>query len=249
VRKKGEALLANALAIRALVVSSDRETIGVLSQVMGQSAIHVEVSPSVDSAIRELCQNKYEAVVIDFQNQQDSLALVRKQRTTTSNRSAVVWGIVNSDKESSEAFRAGANFVVVRPLSQSTLGRTLKVSYPLMVREKRRYHRTSMEVQVFVNSSSHPEFMANSINISEGGMALDGSVPVQVGERLTLRFKMPETNAAIKLTGEVCWYDHEGRVGFQFVMLSDQVKEQIQVWIAERLDASLAKVGLAENAE
>jgi CheY-like chemotaxis protein len=241
VQKKGEALLANALAIRALVVSNDRETIGALSQAMGQSAIHVEVSDSVDSAIRELCHNKYEAIVVDFQNQQESLALVRKQRTTTSNRSAVVWGIVNSDRESSEAFRAGANFVVVRPLSQSTLGRTLKVSYPLMVREKRRYHRTSMEVQVFVTSPSHPEFIANSINISEGGMALDGSVPVQVGERLTLRFKIPGTDDAIKLTAEVCWYDHEGRVGFQFLTLSEQVKEQIQLWIAERLDASLAK--------
>jgi CheY-like chemotaxis protein len=233
-------VVADALAVRVLLVSSDGSTIKTLSQVMEQSAIHVEVTATPETAIRELCRNKYEAVVVDFQNQQDSLGLLRKQRATTSNRTAVVWGIVNSDKESSEAFRAGATFVVVRPLSQGVLGRTLKVSYPLMVREKRRYHRTRMEAQVFVNSPSHSEFVASSINISEGGMALDGAVPLQLGESLNLRFKLPGTDSAIKLTGEVCWYDHDGRVGLQFIIVSEHIKEQIQDWIAERLDQSVA---------
>jgi CheY-like chemotaxis protein len=231
---------ANALAVRVLVVSRDGPTIKTLSQVMEQSAIHVEVTPTGDAAIRELCRNKYEAVVVDFQNEQDSLGLLRKQRATTSNRTAVVWGIVNSEKEMPEAFRAGATFVVVRPLSQSALGRTLKVSYPLMVSEKRRYHRTRMEAQVFVSSSSHSEFIASSINISEGGMALDGAVPLQVGERLDLRFKLPGTDDAIKLIGEVCWYDHDGRVGLHFIILSEHMKQQVQDWIAERFDQSVA---------
>lgn len=238
-REKDKGPLANALAVSVLLVSSDGRTIKTLSQVMEQSAIHVEVTPNVNSAIRELCRNKYEAVIVDFDDQQDGLGLLRKQRATTSNRSAVVWAIVNSDKEMPEAMRAGANFVVVRPLSQSIVGRTLKAAYPLMVREKRRYHRTRIEVQVFGRSSSHPEFIAKSINISEGGMALDGAVPLQVGERLELRFKLPETETAIKLTGEVCWFDGDGRVGFQFVVLSEHVKEQIQGWIAQRFDESL----------
>jgi CheY-like chemotaxis protein len=228
------------LAVRVLLVSSDGPTIKTLSQVMEQSAIHVEVAATPEAAIRELCRNKYEAVVVDFQNQEDSLGLLRKQRATTSNRTAVVWGLVNSEKEMPEAFRAGATFVVVRPLSQSALGRTLRVSYPLMVREKRRYHRTRVEAQVFVSSSSHSEFIASSINISEGGMALDGAVPLQMGERLDLRFKLPGTDAAIKLTGEVCWYDHDGRVGLQFIIVSEHIKEQIQDWIAERFDQSVA---------
>ena len=163
----------NPLAIRVLLVSRDDQIIKSLSQLMEQSEIHVEVMATADSAIRELCRNKYEAVVVDCQDQQNSLAFLRKQRATTSNRTAVVWGIVNSDKEMSEAFRAGANFVVGRPLSQSMLGRTLKASYPLMIREKRRYHRTRMVAQVFISSPSHAEFIASSINISEGGMALE----------------------------------------------------------------------------
>jgi CheY-like chemotaxis protein len=239
-RQKNNASVIGALAVRVLLVSSDDPTIKTLSQVMEQLAIQVEVTPTGDSAIRELCRNKYEAVVVDFHNQQDSLGLLRKQRATTSNRTAVVWGSVNSDEEMPEAFRAGATFVIVRPLSQSALGRTLKVSYPLMVSEKRRYHRTRMEAQVFVSSSSHSEFIASSINISEGGMALDGAVPLQVGERLDLRFKLPGTDDAIKLIGEVCWYDHDGRVGLHFIILSEHMKQQVQDWIAERFDQSVA---------
>ena len=163
-----------------------------------------------------------------------------RREPVTSNRTAVVWGIVNSDKEVPEAFRAGATFVVVRPLSQSNVGRTLKVSYPLMVREKRRYHRTRVEAQVFVSNSSHSEFIASSINISEGGMGLHGAVPLQVGEELTLRIELPGTDAVMKLTGEVCWYDHDGRVGLQFLTMSEEIKQQVQDWIAERFDQSVA---------
>jgi CheY-like chemotaxis protein len=235
-REKDNSSVVSALAIRILLVSSDAQTIKTLSQVMEQSAIHIEVADTPEAAIRELCRNKYEAVVVDLQDQQDSLGLLRKQRATTSNRTAVVWGVVNSEKEVPEAFRAGATFVVVRPLSQSVLGRTLKVSYPLMLREKRRYHRMRMEGQVFVSSSSHSEFIASSINISEGGMALDGAVPLQMGERLDLRFKLPGTDTAIKLTGEVCWYDHDGRVGLKFIIVSEHIKQQVQDWIAERFD-------------
>jgi hypothetical protein len=74
----------------------------------------------------------------------------------------------------------------------------------------------------------HSEFIASSINISEGGMALDGAVPLQIGERLDLRFKLPGTDAAMKLTGEVCWYDHDGRVGLHFIIVPEHIKEQIQ---------------------
>ncbi len=238
--KQDNPSVVSALAVRVLLVSRDGHTIKTLSQVMEQSSIHVEVATTPETAIRELCRNKYEAVVVDFQNQEDSLGLIRKKRAMTSNRTAIVWGIVNSDKEMPEAFRAGATFVVVRPLSQSNLKRTLKVSYPLMVREKRRYHRTRVEAQVFVSSSSHPEFIASSINISEGGMALDGAVPLQIGEELTLRFKLPGTDALMKLTGEVCWYDHDGRVGLQFIIVSEHIKQHVQDWIAERFDQSVA---------
>ena len=63
---------------------------------------------------------------------------------------------------------------------------------------------------------------------------------MQVGERFTLRCKLPGIETAIKLRGEVCWFDRDGRVGFQFVMLSEHVKQQIQGWIADRFDESIA---------
>jgi CheY-like chemotaxis protein len=239
-QRKGETSVANALSVRLLLVSNDDQTIKLLLQLMEQSEIHVEVISTAESAIHELCRKKYDAVVIDCQNQ-DSLGFLRRQRATTSNRTAVVWSIVNNNDEMSEAFRAGANFVLVRPLTQSILGRTLRVSYPLMVREKRRYHRARMEAQIFLRNSSHSEFIASAINLSEGGIALEGGVPLQIGERLDLRFKLPGAESAISVSGEVCWFDHEGRVGFHFFNLSEPIKQQIQHWIAERLDELLTR--------
>jgi CheY-like chemotaxis protein len=237
--QKDGASLAGGWELRALVVSRDTPTIKSLSRLFEESVIQIELRPNEESAIQELCRNKYEAIVLDFKSVRDGLGLLRKQRAMTSNGTAVTWGIVNSDRQIARAVEAGANFAIARPLSETCFVRMLKASYPLMLREKRRYYRTPMRAQVLVRNSSYPEFIANSLNISEGGIALEGAVPVEVGEKLDLRFRLPGVEEMTSLTADVCWFDRDGRVGLHFVTISQRMKEQIQRWIREPLNADI----------
>ncbi len=117
--------------------------------------------------------------------------------------------------------------------------RTLRVSYPLMVNEKRRSFRCPVQIPVYVSIGSQPEFMATSINISEVGIALTGSTGLQVGDRVALRLTLPHTQAAAKITAEVCWRDPAGQAGMEFVQISPVVKEQLVSWLAARLEEYL----------
>src|SRR5208282_2776752 len=142
-------------------------------------------------------------------------------------------------EEMPSAFRAGASFVLVKPLSPTVLMRTLRVSYPLMVNEKRRSFRCPVQVPVYVALGDQPEFMATSINISEVGIALTGSTGLQVGDRVALRLTLPHTQTAAKITAEVCWCDPAGQAGMEFVHVTATVKEQVVSWLAARLEEFL----------
>lgn len=110
-----------------------------------------------------------------------------------------------------------------------------------MVRERRRSYRCPLQIPVQVSSSARSDFVANSINISEGGIALISSVILHVGENLILKLTLPDAPSAVRINGEVCWADESGRVGLEFVQVPTTVGKQLQSWLGDRLEESLPR--------
>ena len=233
---------AKAIGIRALLVSADIQTIDTLCHFMGKLTMYVDVCSDFVSATRKLCHAKYEAIVVDFKETAEALEFLRKSREMTSHKAAVVIAILNSNDEMPGAFRSGASFVLVKPISPAVLMRTLKVSYPLMVNERRRYFRCPIQTPVFVSVGSRPALMATSLNVSELGIALTNAPTLRVGDRVVLQFTLmdPEVSAT-KINAEVCWRNDSGSAGLQFAQVPLRVREQLVSWLAARLEESLVE--------
>jgi len=222
--------------VRVLLVSGDIQTIDTLCESMGKMSMHVDICSDFASAANKLCHSKFEALVVDFKDRAEALDLLKKSRQMTSHKASVVLAVLNCNEEMPSAFRAGASFVLVKPLSPAVLMRTLRVSYPLMVNEKRRSFRCPVRVPVYVTIGSQTEFMATSVNISEVGIALTNSPGLQVGDRVTLRLMLPHTQADAKITAEVCWCNPAGSAGMEFIQVPAAIKEQLVSWLAARLE-------------
>jgi CheY-like chemotaxis protein len=233
------------IGVRVLLVSRDIQTIDTLCDSMGKMSMHVDICSDFATATNKLCHSKFEALVVDFKDRTEALDLLKKLRQMTSHKSSVVVAILNCNEEMPSAFRAGASFVLVKPLSPTLLMRTLRVSYPLMVNEKRRSFRCPVRVPVYVSHGSQPEFMATSANISEVGIALTNSPGLQVGDRVTLRLMLPHTQADAKITAEVCWSKPVGSAGLEFVQVPASIKDQLVSWLAARLEDYLREEAAA----
>jgi CheY-like chemotaxis protein len=225
--------------VRVLVVSDDIQVIDTLCHFMEQMAIHVEVCSDIGSAAGKLCHAKYEGLIVDFKSPVEALDLIKKPHQMTSHKGTVVIAILNDSSEMPSAFRGGASFSLVKPLLPALLTRVLRASYPMMVQEKRHSFRCPLLVAVTVSSTSRLEFVATSVNISEGGMALASSVPLQVGERVNLKLTLPDTGDTAKISSEVCWSDDTGRVGLEFIQVPARTVGRLQSWLASRLEESL----------
>ena len=236
-----------AIRVHVLLLSGDIQTIDALCHCMSQLAMHVEVCADFASAMRKLCRNKFDGIVVDFREMVPALELLSKVRETTAHRAAVVLAILKDAMQMPSAFRGGASFALVKPLVQASLMRTVRASYPLMVRERRRYFRCPIQIPVCVKPNSGAESMATSVNISEGGMAMSAPFQLEVGASVKLRLTLPGNEAPEDMAAEVCWKDQSGRVGVEFVRLSDAVMERLQSWLAARLEESLPDEALTRG--
>src|ERR1700685_3814651 len=181
------------IGVRVLLVSGDIQVIDTLCESMGKMSMHVDICSDFASAAYKLCHPKFEALVVDFKNRTEALDLLKKLRQMTSHKASVVLAVLNCNEEMPSAFRAGASFVLVKPLSPAVLMRTLRVSYPLMVNEKRRSFRCPVQIPVYVSMGSKPEVISTSVNISEVGIALTRLPELQPGDRIALRMTLPRT--------------------------------------------------------
>jgi CheY-like chemotaxis protein len=221
-----------------LVVSNDATTIAHLSESTQKLAMASEVCAEVPAALGLLSRRKFEAVIIDSQLGAQANAVIEKIRLSPANRTAVIFSISDSDAETAGAFKAGSNFVLRRPLSPSLIDRNLKVAYGLIVREHRRYFRCPVEVPAVISATAEPEIHGQTLNISEGGMAITTPVSLGPGSKVRVEFTLPGHESGFEAEAAVCWCK-ETYLGFQFTSLSPRLTSELQEWLARRLEQSI----------
>jgi ActR/RegA family two-component response regulator len=219
-----------------LVVSNDAVTIAQLNESMGKLAMSSEICPEVPTALGLLNSQKFEAVMVDFKLGQ-AQAIIEKIRLSPSNRTAVIFAISDSDAETATAYKTGSNFVLRRPLSPSSIDRNMRVAYGLIVRERRRYFRCPVETPAII-SKPDAEIRGQTVNISEGGIAISTSVPLGPGIKVQVEFTLPGNKSRFVVGAAVCWCK-DTYLGLQFTSLSPEVSTELQEWLARRLEESL----------
>jgi DNA-binding response OmpR family regulator len=223
-------------SVRILLISNDLPTIEVLCEGIQRMSMHVEPCCDIATAGRKLCKSKFEGVIVDFNEKEQALDLLRTMRCSTSHKAAVAFAVLNHEHERVDAFAAGANFILERPLLVKTVLKTLRAALPIMVRERRRYFRCPLETDVQIIRASGQELAAKSINISEGGMTFLASGCLLTNERIQLTFRLPDSLDRIAVAAEVRWMSDLGQIGVQLLDIPPEVKQHLQVWLSKKLE-------------
>jgi putative methionine-R-sulfoxide reductase with GAF domain len=84
-----------------------------------------------------------------------------------------------------------------------------------------------------LNGSSSGQILDLSeiVDISEEGMAIQTSFPLQVQRKVNLCLDLTATRACIHTAGEVIWCDGSGRVGISFPQMPDNALRQLKEWL------------------
>jgi len=222
----------------ALIVCKDARTRQLIIESLQPLAIRPEICEEGVTAAGLLDRQKFEAVIVDLMLGDEALLIMEQLRLSRANRTAVTFAITTG-----AGFTSGAGpdstFVLQRPLSAASVNQTLRAAYGLVVRERRRYFRCPITVPAFVRAREPEEFLCETVNISEGGVAIsmrtmpDSTLPAAV------RFSLPDRAGQLFAETKVCWRGQGGILGLEFQSLDLPQKSELQEWLARKLDETL----------
>ena len=137
------------------------------------------------------------------------------------------------------AVSAGMTFLVAKPVDVRRLRGLLETLSSHMLAEKRVYARLPLQTLVDCTAGMY-EFKSSSVNISEGGMLLEGSGGVAVGRKLDLQFRLPGGSEGLNPRAKVVRREPPDWMAVQFLPLrlqdSSSLRRFIQGGFQDRRD-------------
>jgi c-di-GMP-binding flagellar brake protein YcgR len=127
----------------------------------------------------------------------------------------------------------GAHFVLHKPLAVERAKSSFRAVRALMKRERRLQLRIA--VQIPVECSGAGRYSAKTIDLSEGGMALQFSGRVAKEHLLRFSFELPGTKQMLEVNGEVAWEGNGSQAGVRFKNATEEQRNMIRQWLNSQL--------------
>ena len=222
----------------ALLVSADPVTIGKFSLALRELSVSPDICQEAAGVVPLLNRRKFDAVIVDLELGEQCGLILDEVHRSSSNRTAVTFAISGGEEDTTAVFRRRTGFLFGRPLSPQAIRNILKPAYGLILRERRRYFRCPISHPVTILRRNMPEVRCRSVNISEGGMAVSTSVPLDDGEPVQVQFTMPDHKEPFLAESKICWLKTV-HYGVRFVSLPRERKSELQEWLSRKLDEAL----------
>jgi len=133
-------------------------------------------------------------------------------------------------------------------ISRRTLSRKLKeynitfapgettASLGFISTEQQKFFRARVQLEVTIRNSHGDQAVVQGVNLSTGGMGLDGvAEPMKFSGLLDVSFILPESEITFEAKARLMWVGDEGRVGIRFAVIEPALFEHLQHWSNKKM--------------
>lgn len=219
------------MTLQSVLVSSDQNVLSVLPEALRNVGLAVDVYRRAES-FSPVAVNNLSCVILDCEQPEVESVLNELRQTE---RFKHVMTIALSDKRQAFAMGAqGTTLTFYKPLSREKVASNIRTVRNLIVHEKRRSARQSLQVDLLLTREGN-RMRASTHNLSEGGLGFTSLAEVRWNEVLEFAFNLPSQKRPIRGLGKVAWFDEETmRGGLRFTSLEN--KEALMQWLFERCE-------------
>jgi CheY-like chemotaxis protein len=219
------------MTLLALLVSTDDFASQVLGRVLSAFGIAVERFSDLATAIDRLQQQRFDALIIDFEDPKAAAEVLEEARKLNSGNAPVTVALVAEPAKARDILSGGAHFVLYKPLSDDKAEAGLRAVAALLNRERRRAYRVPVQAPVELTLPDTRKAEGILLDLSETGMDVLTAEPQAPGALLKFRFQLPDGSLEIHAHGQVAWANSNGQTGVHFLDLEESTKTQLQVWL------------------
>ena len=218
------------MKLQALLLTPDEKIERVLRRVLGDLEINVDYCADTESALTKLTRDRFEAVIVDCDQDEGAARVLKSVRSAARNKRAVAVAIIDTQKRVRGAFELGAHFVLYKPISAERAKASFRAARALMKRERRRNTRIPIEIPVQLISSGGAVNTKTS-DLGEGGLAIQATQRLENGAAMGIQFTLPGSEQRIEARGEIAWVNAGRSAGLRFTEISPNSQEKIKEWL------------------
>src|SRR5208282_6081285 len=102
--------------------------------------------------------------------------------------------------------------------------------------EQQKFFRARIQLSVALKNQQGEEVCVQGVNLSTGGMGLDGlKEPMRFTGLLDVSFPLPDSETVFRAKARIVWFGGEGRVGLRFAVIDPVLFEQLQRWSNKKM--------------
>src|SRR6202790_2475613 len=219
------------MSLKALLLCSDEKIVRVLRRVLGDLDIAVELCVNSDTALRKLTRQRFEAIIVDCADD-GANDVLRSARSAPCNKQAVAVAIVEPIVGLKAVFDVGAHFVLYKPVSSERAKSSFRAARALMKSERRRWTRVAVQIPIVIRSvGSGGNVKVNTIDLSEGGMAVKIGRGKGLSGQWQIAFTLPGTQTSLELPAEFAWEGTSDQAGLRFQQISPETTLRLREWL------------------
>jgi CheY-like chemotaxis protein len=225
------------MALKLLIVDDDPDVLKVLKDMLQALSYEVLAVGDGQEAARRIDRQKFDGVFVDAQMPgTDGFALARHIRASASNSSAPIIMLTGYDDVDTmrAGFRAGITFFLGKPPELARLNGLLRCLHSAMLREKRSYVRLPLRTVVTCEKGEN-RFTSMSLNISEGGILLESSSGLVLGDEVNLTFSLPHPPGLLNPHAIVVRKEPPDTIALHYMDLASEDRNAIRDFIAGRV--------------
>jgi DNA-binding response OmpR family regulator len=228
------------MGLKSLLLSSDEKTVRVLRRVLSDLEIDVEHCTAADEAIRRITRQRFEAIIADGANAEDAGSVLRGARAAPVNKRALTVVLVESPVGLKGGFELGAHFVLHKPLAVERAKASFRAVRAMMKRERRLQLRVAVQIPVECFGWGSRRYRAETLDLCEGGMAIQFSERAKKETSLRFSFELPGMASQamghiVEIHGELAWEGDGARAGVRFVNATDEQRDALRQWLNSQL--------------
>jgi DNA-binding response OmpR family regulator len=219
------------MIFHALLVLTDDSTAERLRQILAEFQVESEYCSESHVATQKLAERRYDAVIVDLEDQSAAASILEQVRQSQISKNAVTISLLDDKSLVRRAFGMGANFILYKPVADEPARASLRAAIAILKRERRRTFRVPVQLPVTLSWHGAPEVEGIMLDLSENGMDVLSAQPLQQSQALHVHFSLPDLSQ-IGATGQVAWANSNGQAGVEFVDFPDGQKQIVQDWLS-----------------
>lgn len=219
------------MTFHALLVSKDDDAASVLRTVLADFGI-AAVCCGYPEAICQLTEQRFDAVVVDFDDPHSAALVLQNVHQSSSANHAVTVALLSDKAKLRNVLGQGANFVLYKPISPLQAETSLRPASALIKRERRSSCRVPLQLPIQLKLQDAPDLEGILLDLSETGMDVLAAQPLCPSAQIGARFTLPDGKTELDVRGEITRANPNGESGVRFLELSENTRAVLKTWIA-----------------